>query len=100
MSLGRLLIFAGVALIAGGVTVILLERAHLPLGRLPGDLLWRGKNTTIYFPIVTCVLLSLIGTLILWLVNRRYERSSSDKNRATHFVRRRAAGTIQHDCST
>ena len=71
MSLGRLLIFAGVVLIAGGVIVLLLERAHLPLGRLPGDLIWRGKNTTVYFPIVTCVLLSLLGTLILWFINRR-----------------------------
>ncbi len=71
MSLGRLLIVAGVALIAAGVIVLLLERAHLPLGRLPGDVIWRGKNTTVYFPIVTCLLLSLLGTLILWLVNRR-----------------------------
>ena len=71
MSLGRLLVLAGLALVAAGVIVLLLERAHLPLGRLPGDLIWRGKNTTIYFPIVTCLLLSLLGTLILWLLNRR-----------------------------
>lgn len=71
MSLGRLLIVAGVVLIAAGVVVLLLERAHLPLGRLPGDVIWRGKNTTVYFPIVTCLLLSLLGTLILWLMNRR-----------------------------
>jgi len=71
VSLGRLLIFAGFVLIAAGVIVLLLERAHLPLGRLPGDFVWRGKNTTVYFPIVTCLLLSLLGTLILWLVNRR-----------------------------
>lgn len=71
MSLGRLLIVAGVVLIAAGIVVLLLERAHFPLGRLPGDVIWRGKNTTVYFPIVTCLLLSLLGTLILWLVNRR-----------------------------
>lgn len=71
MNLSRLLIFAGVLLIAVGVIVLLLERAHLPPGRLPGDLIWRGKHTTIYFPIVTCLLMSLLGTLILWLVNRR-----------------------------
>jgi len=71
VSLGRLLVLAGLALVAAGVIVLLLERAHLPLGRLPGDLIWRGKNTTIYFPIVTCLLLSLLGTLILWLLNRR-----------------------------
>jgi Protein of unknown function (DUF2905) len=71
VSLGRLLVFAGVVLIAAGVIVLLLERAHLPLGRLPGDFIWRGKYTTIYFPVVTCLLLSLLGTLILWLINRR-----------------------------
>jgi Protein of unknown function (DUF2905) len=71
VNLGRLLIVAGVVLIAAGIAVLLLERAHLPLGRLPGDLTWRGKSTTVYFPVVTCLLLSLLGTLILWLVNRR-----------------------------
>ncbi len=71
MSLGRLLIVVGVAFIAAGVIALLLERAHLPLGRLPGDLIFRGKSTTLYFPIVTCLLLSVLGTLILWLVNRR-----------------------------
>ncbi len=71
MSLGRLLIVAGVVLIAAGIIVLLLERAHLPMGRLPGDVIWRGKNTTVYFPIITCLLLSLLGTLVLWLLNRR-----------------------------
>jgi hypothetical protein len=71
VTLGRLLIVAGVVLLVAGVIVLLLERAHLPLGRLPGDVIWRGKNTTVSFPIITCLLLSLIGTLILWLVNRR-----------------------------
>jgi hypothetical protein len=71
VSLGRLLIVAGVVLIAAGIIVLLLERAHLPMGRLPGDVIWRGKNTTVYFPIITCLLLSLLGTLVLWLLNRR-----------------------------
>ena len=71
MSPGRLLIFAGVTLIAAGVIVLLFERAHLPLGRLPGDLIWRGKYSMVYFPIVTCLILSLLGTLVVWLVNRR-----------------------------
>jgi hypothetical protein len=71
VSLGRLLIVAGVTLVAAGVIVLLLERAQLPLGRLPGDVIWRSRNTTVYFPIVTCLLLSLLGTLVLWLLNRR-----------------------------
>jgi fumarate reductase subunit D len=71
MNLGRLLISAGVVLIALGVIVLLVNRLNLPLGRLPGDVVWRGKNSTFYFPWVTCLLLSLLGTLLLWLFSRR-----------------------------
>ena len=69
--MGRLLIGLGLLLVAAGVLVLLLERAHVPLGRLPGDIVWRGNKTTIYFPWVTCLLLSLLGTLVLWLLNQR-----------------------------
>ena len=71
MHIGRFLVVAGLALVALGLLFILFERLNLPIGRLPGDIVWRGRNTTVYFPIVTCVLLSLLGTLILWLFNRR-----------------------------
>lgn len=71
MNLGRLLILAGLVLVALGVVVIVTNRLNLPLGRLPGDIVWRGKNSTFYFPWVTCLLLSLLGTLLLWLFNRR-----------------------------
>ena len=71
VNAGRLLIIAGCILIAAGALVIVAARLHIPLGRLPGDLVWRGRNTTVYFPIVTCALLSLLGTLLLWLFNRR-----------------------------
>jgi fumarate reductase subunit D len=71
MNLGRLLIVAGLALAALGVVVLLINKLELPLGRLPGDIVWRGKNTTFYFPWVTCLIISVILTLILWIVNRR-----------------------------
>jgi hypothetical protein len=71
MSLGRLLIVAGLALAALGVAILLVGKLGLPLGRLPGDLVWRGRNTTFYFPWVTCLLISVILTLILWIVNRK-----------------------------
>jgi Protein of unknown function (DUF2905) len=71
MNLGRLLISAGAVLIALGVLVMIVNRFHTPLGRLPGDIVWRGKHTTVYIPWVTCLLLSLLGSLILWIVNRR-----------------------------
>ena len=71
MSVGRLLIVSGLVLIAVGIAVTLLSKASIPLGRLPGDIVWKGKNTTFYFPVVTCLLLSIIASLILWLINRR-----------------------------
>jgi hypothetical protein len=71
MNLGRILILAGFVLVGLGAVVLLLSRLNLPLGRMPGDLIWRGKNTTVYFPWVTCLLLSVLGTLLLWLLNRR-----------------------------
>jgi hypothetical protein len=70
LGVARLLIVAGVLLIGLGLLALLSERLHLPLGRLPGDIAWRGKNTTFYFPWVTCLLLSLLATLLLWLFRR------------------------------
>jgi hypothetical protein len=70
MELGKLLVFLGIALAAAGAVLMLLGRAHLPLGRLPGDFLYRGKNTTIYFPLATSVVLSVVLSIALYLVNR------------------------------
>ena len=70
LGVARLLIVAGVVLVGLGLLALLAERLHLPLGRLPGDIAWRGKNTTFYFPWVTCLLLSLLGTLLLWIFRR------------------------------
>jgi len=69
--LARLLIIAGCVLLALGLTVAALNRLNLPVGRLPGDIVWRGKHTTIYFPLLTCLLLSLLLSVLLWLMNRR-----------------------------
>jgi hypothetical protein len=71
MHISRFLIIAGLGLVALGLLFALFERLHIPLGRLPGDVVWRGRNTTVYFPIVTCIVLSLVGTLLLWLFGRR-----------------------------
>lgn len=71
MSLGRLLIGAGIVLAIVGVLVMLGERLPIRLGHLPGDIVYRGKNTTFYFPVVTCIVLSILLTLILSLFGRR-----------------------------
>jgi hypothetical protein len=65
---GKLLIFLGVILVAVGAVVLLLGRTGLPIGRLPGDLVLRGKNTKVYFPIVTCVVVSVVLTVVMWVV--------------------------------
>jgi hypothetical protein len=67
---GKALIFFGVVIAIVGVAVLLSSRANLPIGRLPGDILYRGKNTTFYFPIVTCIVLSVVLSLVLWIVGR------------------------------
>ncbi|HYM74682.1 MAG TPA: DUF2905 domain-containing protein [Candidatus Dormibacteraeota bacterium] len=60
----------GAILIVAGLLLTLLARLNLPLGRLPGDILYRGKNTTFYFPLATSILLSVLLTLILYVVGR------------------------------
>jgi len=70
MELGKLLVFLGIALVVAGVVVILLGRIHLPLGQLPGDFLYRGKNTTVYFPLATSLLVSVVLSIVLYVVSR------------------------------
>jgi len=67
---GRILVGVGVVLVVIGAIVMLLGRSGLPLGRLPGDIVYRGKNTTFYFPLMTSILLSVALSAILFLINR------------------------------
>jgi Protein of unknown function (DUF2905) len=69
-ELGRILIVLGGVLILAGIVLVLFGRLHLPLGRLPGDIVYRGKNTTFYFPLATSILLSVLLTLVLYLIGR------------------------------
>jgi len=71
MGLGRALIIIGAILIVAGIVVSFGERLPIRLGRLPGDIVIRGKNTTFYFPLVTSILISVLLTAVLWLLNRR-----------------------------
>jgi hypothetical protein len=69
-DLGKLLIVFGVVLVAAGLLLTLFGRLHLPLGRLPGDIFYRGKNTTFYFPLATSILLSVLLSLIFYLIGK------------------------------
>ena len=71
MSIGRTLIILGLFIVVAGLVVSFVERLPLRLGRLPGDIYARGKNTTFYFPIVTCLILSVLFSLLMWLFGRR-----------------------------
>ena len=69
-GLGKLLIVFGVVLVAVGVLLALAGRLNLPLGRLPGDIVYRGKNTVFYFPLATSILISIVLSLAFYLVGR------------------------------
>lgn len=69
-AIGKTLIAIGGLFIVFGLILTLGGRLHLPLGRLPGDIIYRGKHTTFYFPIVTSILLSILLSLVLWLFGR------------------------------
>jgi hypothetical protein len=69
--MGRALIVVGLILVAAGILFTLGEKLPVKLGRLPGDITIRGKNSVFYFPIVTSLLLSAILSLVLWLLGRR-----------------------------
>jgi len=69
-DLGKLLVFLGIVLVIAGVALILLARTQLPIGRLPGDIIYRGKNTTFYFPLATSILLSLALSALLYVIGR------------------------------
>ena len=70
MGLGRALITAGVVLIVLGVLVTLGSRLPIKLGRLPGDIYYHGRNGSFYFPIVTCIVVSIVLTIVTALFRR------------------------------
>ena len=67
--MGRLLLGLGLLIAAAGVVLLLVGRAGLPLGRLPGDIAIRGRHGSFYAPIATCLLISLVLSLVFWLMN-------------------------------
>jgi hypothetical protein len=68
-EIGRILLVVGIVLVVAGVFLVSGARLPFRLGHLPGDIAYKGQNGSFYFPIVTCLLLSLAFTLIMWLIN-------------------------------
>ena len=69
-DLGRLLILIGAVAIVAGLVFILVGRTNIPLGRLPGDIVFRGKNSTFYFPLATSILVSVVLSVVMYLIGR------------------------------
>ncbi len=66
MNAGKILIISGIVLI--GLGVLWTLGARIGLGRLPGDIVIRGERSVVYFPVVTCLVLSVVLSLALWLL--------------------------------
>ena len=65
-----MLVLLGGTIVIVGLALVLLGRTNLPIGRLPGDIVYRGKNTTFYFPLATSILLSVVLSVLLYLIGR------------------------------
>lgn len=65
-----MMIVVGAVLVAAGVLITVAGRLPLKLGHLPGDIIIRGRNSAFYFPLATCILVSVVLSLILWFLRR------------------------------
>jgi hypothetical protein len=68
-ELGKLLLAVGMILAVAGALLMFGVRPPFRLGRLPGDIVYHGRHGSFYFPVVTCIVLSLVLTLLFWIVN-------------------------------
>jgi len=69
-DLGRLLIGLGFVLLIAGGLLLLLGRTGIPPGKLPGDISYRGKNMSVYFPLGTSILLSVLLSVVFYFLSR------------------------------
>jgi len=67
---GRTLLLIGAILIVVGAFLYFGGKLPFRLGRLPGDIVHRGQNSTFYFPLLSCLVVSVLITLILWIINQ------------------------------
>jgi hypothetical protein len=69
-DLGKLLVLLGGIVVVVGLALIVIGRTNLPIGRLPGDMVYRGKNTTFYFPLATSIVVSLVLSILLYVIGK------------------------------
>jgi Protein of unknown function (DUF2905) len=70
IDIGKLLVILGLILLGLGLVLVLLGRTGLPIGRLPGDIVYRGKTTTFYFPVATSIIVSIVLSLVFYVISR------------------------------
>jgi len=68
-EIGKALLVLGIAMVGVGALLLLGARLPFRLGRLPGDIVVESRNGRFYFPLVTCIIVSLALTLLMWIVN-------------------------------
>ena len=69
-DLGKVLVFLGVAIVVVGLVFVLLGRTNLPIGRLLGDIVYRGKNTIFYFPLATSIVISVVLSVLMYFIGK------------------------------
>jgi Protein of unknown function (DUF2905) len=69
-DLGKVLLGLGLLLAIIGAVLLLADHFGLPLGRLPGDFAYKGKHLSVYFPLGTCILISVVLSAVLYLLSR------------------------------
>jgi hypothetical protein len=69
-EIGKMLIFLGLVVAALGLVFMVVGRTNLPVGRLPGDIVYRGKHTIFYFPLATSILISVVLTLVVYILGK------------------------------
>lgn len=69
-ELGKALLGLGLLLVVIGAVLLIASRFGLPLGRLPGDFFYRGRNVSVFFPIGTSILISVLLSVIFYLISR------------------------------
>ena len=72
LNLGKFIIIMGAILVAVGLLLMLLGRTQLPIGRLPGDILYRRRNFAFYFPLTTSILISIVLSLVFYFLSRMH----------------------------
>ena len=73
-GMGRTLMTIGAVIFAAGAVIWFVSRLGIPLGRMPGDFSWEGKNVRVYFPFATMIIMSVVLTIVLNVIARFFRR--------------------------